>query len=1032
MKLAAGRSWVSGALCAFALLVLGAGTAEAQQASIAGRVTAQGSNEALSDVRVLLVGTSVFAVTNAEGRYTLRSVPVGTAEVRVLRVGYIEQKRAVTVTAGESATLDFSMQQAVVRLQEVVTTATGEQRRTELGNTVATIDAASKIEEAPIKNMGDLLVAKAPGVQVLPANMTGGGSRVRIRGTASLSLNNDPIYIIDGIRMTSRGSDASIGVGGTSPSRVNDINPEEIENIEIVKGPSAATLYGTDAANGVIVITTKKGRAGAAQWTIWGERGIIEDRNDYPDQYAILGHTTASPGAASVRCFMHQVGGGTCTPDENRRFSVLEDPDISPIVNGARNNVGLQVSGGTEQVRYFISGDVEGETGPFRMPAYDRRRFESLRIGVREEWDRPNALMKSSVRANINAAITPTLDVSVQSGFVKSDQRLPQVDNNVNSFWYNALTGPGFKTAGPGYLNEGSLGQPLNGYNLFTPGDIFQAFTTQGVQRFIGSANASWRPLTWLQARADVGVDLTDRVEFGLCRFEECPDFSTNRLGSAEDARANLRNFTSNLGATASWQARDWVGLKTTAGAQYVNFKYDNNDAFGEELPPGAQTPSQGTIPNVGTSTTLQTTLGLFVEEQAAIRDRLFLTAAIRTDQNSAFGTNFQRVYYPKAAISWIISEENFFPVFSWLNQFRLRSSVGASGVQPGPNDALRTFQVTSTNIAGEDVSGLRTNQLGNPELKPERATEYEAGFDARFLNNKVNFEATYYSKLSKDALINKPLAGSAGAQVTSVVANLGKMKNAGVEAMINAQLVDRQLIGWDVTVSGSHNSNKLVSLGEGVPAIIGNTIQQRPGYPVNGYWHRPFTYSDANNDGFITASEITIPDSATFIGYSQPRDEVAISTGVELFKRRLRLNALGDYKGGSSLLNSEQQFLCSQAPSCEGTSSPDATLFEQARAVAQRFMPTGALTSQAGYIEPLQFWRIRELSATVTLPERFASRYLRARSGGLTFAVRNLATFTKYTGVDPEANYGQGDTQQTLLTAGPPTYYQFRLSLAF
>ena len=206
------RRWGS-AVVMLSGLLLGSRTAAAQQATVTGRVTAQESTEPLGDVRVIVVGTTVFAITNAEGRYTLRNVPPGTPEIRVLRVGYMEQKKRETVTAGQTTTVDFVLARAVIQLQEVVTTATGESRKVELGNTVATIDVAKKLDDAPIKNMGDLLVAKAPGVQVLPANMTGGGSRVRIRGTNSISLSNDPIYIIDGVRMTSGGTAAGAGIG---------------------------------------------------------------------------------------------------------------------------------------------------------------------------------------------------------------------------------------------------------------------------------------------------------------------------------------------------------------------------------------------------------------------------------------------------------------------------------------------------------------------------------------------------------------------------------------------------------------------------------------------------------------------------------------------------------------------------------------------------------------------------------------------------------------------------------------------------
>jgi len=1023
---------------AVALLVGGLSTsASAQQpqatASITGKVSARDTSEPLSDTRVILVGTSIFTVTNAEGRYTLRNVPPGNVDVRVLRVGYVEQKRPVTVTAGQAATLDIQLDRTLVVLQEVVTTATGEQRRSELGNTVATIDVGKVVERSPIKNMGDLLVARAPGVQVLPSNMTGGGSRVRVRGTSSLSLSNDPIYVIDGVRLTSQSASLTIGVGGTAPSRVNDISPEEIENIEIVKGPSAATLYGTDAANGVVVITTKRGRAGAARWSVFGESGQIHDLNDYPAQYAILGHAPATP-ATVRRCFLYELSTGACVKDSTSVNNLFADQDLTMIKQGSRGQLGAQVSGGSDILTYFISGTLQNETGPFGMPAMDQRRFDSTGVAVEDKWKRPNALRQGSFRNNLRATINPKLDVTVSTGYIKLDQRLPQVDNNVNSFWYNAETGPGFKGAGPGYTGVNTRGQALYGYALFTPGDIFQFYTNQNIQRFIGSTNANWRPLSWLDTRGDFGVDLTDRQEFRLCRLQQCPDFGTNRQGSARDARTNLRSLTGNLTASALWSPISSTVLRSTIGTQYGSFQDDRGDAEGQQLPPGAQTPADGTIPIVRSATTLQKTLGLFAEEQITFRDRLTLTGAVRSDQNSAFGTDFQRVYYPKAALSWVMSEESFFPQLDWLNYFRPRMSYGASGVQPGPNDAARTYATTITNIAAADIGGLRSNLLGNKNLKPERSAEFETGFDARFFNSRINLEATYYNKLSKDALIDQTLAPSAGTANNTLKANLGSVKNWGYEALINAQVITRQMVSWDLTVSGSKNSNKLVTLGKDasgkdIPSIIGTTIQQRAGYPLQSYWQKPYKYADANKDGIITPNEVTVGDTAVWLGYSQPRLELSITNGVELFNHRLRLQALVDHKGGFRVLNSEQQFLCQQSVSCKEISSVDVPLWRQARAVANRFVPA---TTQTGYIEKNDFTRIREVTGTYNFSPTFMKKYVRASGGSFTFGVRNVALWSDWTGVDPEQNYGQGDTQQTLLTAGPPRYYTARLNLSF
>ncbi|HVT39514.1 MAG TPA: SusC/RagA family TonB-linked outer membrane protein [Gemmatimonadaceae bacterium] len=1035
------RVWVPTAVCAVGLLAGAAPRVDAQTSTVTGRVTAKENGQPLSDVRVVVVSSNVFAISGVDGRYTLRNVASGGVDIRVLRVGYQEQKKRITLAPGQNETLDFILEQTIVRLQEVVTTATGQQRRVELGNTVSTLDASKRVAEAPVKNFGDLLAAKEPGVQILPNNMTGGGSRVRIRGTASFTLTNDPIYVIDGIRMTSgnsNGTGASIGVGGTTPNRVSDINPEEIENIEIVKGPSAATLYGTDASNGVIVITTKKGRAGAARWSVFAEHGQIQDRNTYPSQWVIFGHNPATP-ATTRRCSLVLIGLGNCIQDSTASLNLFKDQDTSPIKLGSRDNYGAQVSGGTEAVRYFISTDIQKEVGPFGLPAFNKRAFDSLGVAIQDYWYRPNSLGQASFRGNVNAVVTSQLDIAVNMGFTKIDQRLPQVDNNINSFWYNGETGPGFKKAGPGYTGTGSIGQQLNGYANFTPGEIFQYLTTQGVQRFIGGTTFNWRPLAWLQGHGDIGLDLADRDEFQLCRLAQCPDFGTQRLGFATDARTNIRNFTTNLGATGTWNPTTLVSIKSTLGMQYVNFKSDRTTGQGLTLPPGAETPASGTTPAVFNRTEQQNTLGFFIEEQAAIRDRLFLTAALRTDQNSAFGTNFQRVYYPKGSLSWILSEESFFPKARWLDQFRLRASVGSSGVQPGPVDALRTFQPTTTSVAATDISGLLSQQLGNANLKPERATEFEGGIDTRVLNNRVNIELTYYNKRSKDAVFDLTIAPSTGSPQTAVRTNLGGIQNTGFEGLINAQVIDGREFGLDLTLAASHQSNKLISLGTDaagnpIPPVGLNTgTQERSGYPLFGAWARPYTYSDLDGNGIITPNEVIVDTTWRFHGYQQPRDEIALTTGIELLGRKLRFNILTDYKGGSVLFNNLEGFLCPQAQSASGcayNANPKASLADQARAVAAT--NKGTLNTNWGFQEPLRFWRIREITATYTFSDQFAAKYLRMRGGSVNFGVRNIKVFTKYSGTDPEANYAEGNTQNTLLTAGPPTYFQFRLNLRY
>ena len=451
---------------------------------VTGHITDAASGAPVASAQVTIVGTTAGVLANGAGVYTIRGVAPGAIEVRVLRVGYTEQKRSVTVSAGQTVTADFVMRPVPVSLSPIVTTVTGEQRSLEVGNAVTRVNAEEVVQERPIANIGDLLTARAAGVQVLPGTQTGVGARVRVRGTSSLSLSNDPIYIVDGVRVESSSGSSSISIGGSTPSRVSDINADEIQSIEVVRGPSAATLYGTDAANGVIVITTKRGVAGRPQWLVHTEQGAITDLNTYPTAYR--GWRNTSTATNSTQCLLTQVAAGTCTQDSVTSFNLFDDKDASPFTTGHRQKYGAQVQGGSDAVRYFFSGDWEREIGVTEMPGFEVARLKRQGTEVRDEWLNPNALTKAALRSNINANIGSRADVAVNAGWVTSGQRLPQTDNNTTGLLSNAFGGPGFKGTKNG-------ADSTYGYRLYTPGDIFQETVTQDIDRFIGSLNACAR-----------------------------------------------------------------------------------------------------------------------------------------------------------------------------------------------------------------------------------------------------------------------------------------------------------------------------------------------------------------------------------------------------------------------------------------------------------------------------------------------------------------------------------------------------------
>ena len=1020
-----------------ALLLPSAALAQQGTGGITGRVTERQFGHAVAEAQVFVLGTNLSARTNTDGRFTIVGVPAGTHRLRALRIGYQQGVSDVTVVAGETATADFALEGSAITLPEIVTTATGEsQRRVEIGNSVTNIRVEQATKERPVSTIADVLNAGAPGVVVTTGTQTGTGSRVRIRGSSSLNLSNDPIYIVDGVRMTSNSSSSALFTGGAQPSRVGDLNPEEIENIEIVKGPSAATLYGTDAANGVIVVTTKRGREGPSRWNAWAEGGMISDRNTYPTNYTIAGHFPTDTAAVKPyrECRLPQIASGACIMDSVRTYNLFEDPNVTPLGTGHRNQYGISVAGGTAGAQYFVSGERETETGILELPAFERQRFQTQGLPLREWVERPNALERLSVRANLAAAITPKLNARVSTGYTRVDQRFSTESNATVGLGSQAFGGPGYQTNGV----VRNLGTPLNGYRAWTPGYTWQEKNGQSLNRFIGSANAEWRPLTWLSANATVGIDFTDRVDdILLFRGEGPPIDSTYRLGFRENWRTDIANVTANVGGTATWRPRESIQSSTTVGMQYVSYYLKQNQAGGNELPPGSQTVAGAAEEFSGEGTVLSKTLGLFVEERVALHDRLFITGALRTDQNSAFGTDFQNVIYPKASISWIASQESFFPAPSWLDEFRFRAAYGASGRQPGSNDARRAFSSTTSNVGGVDEPGVIFTDIGNIALRPERTTEFETGFEVQMFNRRASIDLTYYAKRTQDALISAIVAGSLGGPV-NVRRNLGAVQNRGLEVLLTARLVDAPSVGLDFTLNGSTNANKLLSLGE-TPPQIGVTTRVVEGYPLFGFWgFKILGWDDKDGDGILrynanpALNEVFVDSVASFIGYNQPRHNVSLTTGFEVLNRRLRIQALVDYRGGHYWYNNTERIRCTSRANCNGLMNPNASFEEQAMVVASRDHPTRSI---AGYIQPGDYMRFRELAITYTLPDVVLSRLGRFSAVSFNLSARNIAHWTRYRGVDPETDRSAGDANDTpdeFQTLGPPSYLIFRVNVGF
>src|SRR6185437_9494810 len=380
-------------LLALTLALLFAGTAQAQTGRITGQVTDSANARPLDGVDVAVVSSSgrslAGARTDMQGRFVLPSVAPGEAHIRVRALGYGPQDRVVTVAAGQATTADFALAARSVQLDQVVVTGTGGAvERRAVGNVIETINADSVAALAAPRDVGQLIGARTPGVIMLPSTgQVGTGSQIRVRSVGSLSLNNDPIVYIDGVRMDADPSNGPSQRGGAGASRLDDINPEDIESIEIIKGPAAATLYGTEASNGVVQIITKRGKTGAAHWDITARDGANWLQN---------------PEGRAGWLFAKNSSGGL---DSVNLYKYAEDNGVGPIFSTGRNhNYGVNLEGGTDITRYYLSSTIDRDVGV-----------------VPWNWDR-----KFGGRANLDVQPMQTLRINGSLGYVQNRVRLAQ------------------------------------------------------------------------------------------------------------------------------------------------------------------------------------------------------------------------------------------------------------------------------------------------------------------------------------------------------------------------------------------------------------------------------------------------------------------------------------------------------------------------------------------------------------------------------------------------------------------------------
>ena len=938
--------------------------------TISGQIVDAKNLRGLDGAQILVQGTNIGAVTDGNGGFRLSTISGTQVTLQVRRIGFKPTTQLVNVGRSD---IRISLAEQLNSLSEVVITGTAEPvERRAIGNSITKIDAAAVQNIAPAPDVSSLLNGRAAGVVLSGGSgAIGSGPRIRIRGAASLSLNDQPLIYLDGVRIAndvSTGPRSQFFSSGVI-SRLNDIDPENIESIEVIKGPAAATLYGTEANNGVIQIITKRGKAGRPVFTAntrMGNNWFQDAENRIPNTYRRMPDGTIA----------------SWNPVAVERAAGRE-----LFAKGLTQSYNTSLNGGTEAMKYNFSSSYDNDKG----------------------IEPTNHLARWSAAGNIS--ISPYKSLDIQANFNTTQQTINVPLEAGGGMWFSAYFGSAPVTEAE-KLRRGFFSAP--------PEAFWSAFKQyQNVKRTTGSLQFNHRLGTWLTQRLVVGNDLTG--EDNVNQTERMTAYNRQFFGNPVDQNGNKLTRRQQLSVTsvdyAATAKRRLFGLQTSTsfGAQYFKRQDYVLAARGEGFPAGGLSLVDAAATTFGGEDFFENaTLGFYGQHQVNMNDRAYLTVALRVDNNSAFGEDFSWTTYPKVAGTWVVNEEPWFP-FDWVNQLKLRAAYGETGQQPAVNSALRTYAATT---GGNGASAVTPQSLGNPNLRPERGKETEVGFDGTFLQDRLSVEFTAYRRNTEDGILSQQVAPSAGFAGNRFI-NIGQIRSQGVELAMRYAAVARENINVDLGFNISKNNNQVMDLGDlplpvdenGEKYIQFGSQRHIKGRPVASWYD--FRVISATYDPVTKRATNALCDNGkggttpcvdavgqgvaprVFLGRPDPGLEGSYNATVTL-RKRWRLYGQVDFKGGNVTLNNNDRARCQVFALCMENHEPE----KYDPALIAQVQSPGVLRNFA--YQNASFTRLRELSVAYLMSPRLAS-LVGARNGSLTLSGRNVALWTKYAGTDPE-----------------------------
>ncbi|RRB02800.1 SusC/RagA family TonB-linked outer membrane protein [Larkinella rosea] len=981
--------------CWLLLSILSVNLAFGQTRKVTGRVTAVQDGSTLPGVNVVVKGTTIGVSTDAQGNYSI-NVPDDKNTLTFSSIALIAQD----VLVNKRSVINIQMAEAVNELAQVVVTGYNSVQKKDITGSMVSV-TAEKFKEIPVTGFDQALQGQAAGVLVTQSSGTpGGGITVRVRGSTSITASNRPLFIVDGVPVED-GLLSARDFGGQNDNAFSLLNPNDIESIQVLKDASAKAIYGSRAANGVVLITTKKGKANQkTTFTAEVQRGVTEivKKPDLLNSSELLDlQREAVINAGQNPDKLGLIKGVTDGVNTNWVDEVLR--------KGVYQQYQLSVSGGTDKTHFYLSGNYRDEEG----------------IQLNNRFTRMSG--KFSFDHKANSALSFGTDISLS----RTLNKRVKGDNFLDGVYSGAVKSLPFYSP---YNEQGKLYGPSDpnyaGFPNFNPvaQAVLPRFNTYTV-KILGGLWAEYELLQNLRFRSKVSIDYNQVTDD---QFESSATAIGGYLqgvggkGYGVYSSGTYTTFINTNTLTYNFLLNEKNRFNALAGFEILQRQERSGSVTGRLFPSDDFTyiTSAGIVDN-GSSGYLQSGLvSTFGEFRYDYDDRYLATLTARYDGSSRFGKDKQFGLFPSASLGWRISQESFMEKYRFLNDLKLRASYGFTG-----NERIGDYQFLGTwaSVTYSGATGLGPSALANPTLQWERTREANIGLDASFFNGRITFSFDAYDNLTDRLLFAQPIPSTTG--FGTLQGNIGKISNRGVELMLSTVNFDINGFKWSTDLNLSRNINKVVELANEGPLFrgydangVGTTNVVLQGEPLGTFWGLKFLgvdsatgdaiYDDKNGDGRITS------DDAQVIGNAQPKLFGGITNRFSFKGFDLSVFFQGSY--GNKMLNFTNVTSVNTGADLQSN---------QSRKALQRWQKPGDITSVPRYvyqntynnyhssrfIEDGSYLRLKNISLGYNLPKRYVDRFKIVSRARVFASATNLWTLTRYTGPDPEVSTLDGST---------------------